>query len=64
MESNRGKFCKFCVESVDFNKSNTYPKAYTCFNRITLPLYNSIEEMKYYLEMVVANEFEGVFGLE
>jgi len=64
LESNRGKFCKFCIESVEFNKMNSYPKAFTCFNRMNLPLYEKFEDMKYYLLEIVSNEFEGVFGLE
>lgn len=43
--------------------SGLFPKAHTCFNRLDLPLYRSMEEMETYLTMVSQMEIIG-FGLE
>lgn len=43
--------------------SSLFPKAHTCFNRLDLPLYRSMEEMETYLTMVSQMEIFG-FGLE
>ena len=64
MESNRGKFCKFCIESAEFDSKNPFPKGMTCFNKLILPIYKNKEEMKTYLQIISQNEFDGIFGLE
>jgi hypothetical protein len=43
--------------------SDLFPKAHTCFNRLDLPLYRSMDEMETYLTMVSQMEIIG-FGLE
>jgi E3 ubiquitin ligase SMURF1/2 len=40
-----------------------FPKAHTCFNRIDLPMYSSMEELERYLTIVSQMEILG-FGLE
>lgn len=39
LESNRGNYSKFMIESTPYVKTNPYPKGHTCFNRLELPLY-------------------------
>lgn len=64
LESNRGNCSKFCIESVQFNMQNPYPKAHTCFNRLELPLYETKEDLKLYVMAVVQADLEGQFGME
>ncbi|KAG2533545.1 hypothetical protein JM18_000063 [Phytophthora kernoviae] len=45
------------------DKSDLFPKAHTCFNRLDLPMYRSMEELETYLTMVSQMEVFG-FGLE
>lgn len=45
------------------DSSSLFPKAHTCFNRLDLPMYRSMEEMETYLSMVLQMEILG-FGLE
>ncbi|KAG7402033.1 hypothetical protein PHYBOEH_007247 [Phytophthora boehmeriae] len=45
------------------DKSDLFPKAHTCFNRLDLPMYHSMEELETYLTMVSQMEVFG-FGLE
>ena len=34
LESNRGNFSKFLIESAELQKENPFPKGHTCFNRL------------------------------
>ena len=64
LESNRGVLSKFCIESTTYKKENPFLKAHTCFNRLEIPLYHTKEELKLYMNCVIKNNFEGIFGLE
>jgi hypothetical protein len=64
LESNRGNFSKFLIESSEFNKINPYPKGHTCFNRLELPKYPTKEHLKIYVTAIVNNNLDGVFGLD
>ncbi len=65
LESNRGEFAKFCIQAMSYEgqESPPYPRAHTCFNRLTLPLYPSYEVLKLRLDFVVNNEITG-FGID
>lgn len=64
LESNRGTLTKFCIEGMAFKKENPFVKAHTCFNRLEIPSYGSLEELKMYMDCIVNNNFEGIFGLD
>ncbi|KAL4483978.1 hypothetical protein ABPG72_013984 [Tetrahymena utriculariae] len=64
LESNRGNYAKFCIEQVKYDQSNPYPKAHTCFNRLELPLYPTKELLNKYLQIIVNNDLDGIFGME
>jgi len=64
LQSNRGEFAKFCVESVKYSKDNCIMKAHTCFNRLDLPQYPSEDLLKDNIKLVLQADFSGVFGIE
>ena len=64
LESNRGNYSKFLIESAEFNKANPYPKGHTCFNRLELPKYQTKDQLKTFLTAIVNNNLDGVFGLD
>lgn len=55
LESNRGNYSKFMIVPVEYNKKNPYPKGHTCFNRLELPLYPSLEILKTYVTAISRN---------
>lgn len=57
----RGDTAKFTIESLDLGF--LYPRAHTCFNRLDLPLYTSMEDLKNSLIYVIENHNAG-FGME
>ncbi|KAL4434917.1 hypothetical protein ABPG74_021256 [Tetrahymena malaccensis] len=64
LESNRGNYAKFQIKSVPYEKKNPYPKAHTCFNRLELPEYSNLENLRTYMKAIVNNDLDGVYGLE
>uniref|UniRef100_A0A7S1FKF4 HECT-type E3 ubiquitin transferase n=1 Tax=Corethron hystrix TaxID=216773 RepID=A0A7S1FKF4_9STRA len=60
-KNEQGEICYFNIVGIDLMESR-YPKAATCFNRLYLPLYESKEEMKEMLSMVI--NLEAGFGME
>jgi len=65
LESNRGEYKKFTIESSPYTAKGKcqLPTAHTCFNRITLPMYTSYEILKKNLDYIVNNEILG-FGID
>ncbi len=64
LESNRGEYARFCIQSTSYDsRESPYPRAHTCFNRLTLPLYPSYEVLRERLDFVVNNEIVG-FGID
>lgn len=64
LESNRGNYSKFLIESAEYNKQNPYPKGHTCFNRLELPKYPNKEALRVHLNAIVNSNLDGVFGLD
>jgi len=62
LQGNDGNIKLFTIDSIKMSDS-VFPKSHTCFNRIELPLYNSQEEMRHYVMMVIQMEITG-FGME
>ena len=59
--SNRGEISKFTIEkSVAGNK---LPKAHTCFNRLELPNFATMQEMQEGLSLCLNENIIGVFGM-
>jgi len=52
LESNRGSFAKFCLQSLPYKKSNSIPTAHTCFNRMMLPEYPTKELLKKNMDLL------------
>jgi hypothetical protein len=64
LESNRGEIAKFCIVPSNYlPKSKNFIKAHTCFNRIDLPTFTSLEEVKTSVHYIVNNEILG-FGID
>ncbi|RLN27049.1 hypothetical protein BBJ28_00008212 [Nothophytophthora sp. Chile5] len=63
--SSSGIIHQFTIQLVPRCKDKTdlFPKAHTCFNRLDLPMYRDMEELETYLTMVSQMEIFG-FGLE
>lgn len=61
LQSNRGEFQKFNIESV---KSGKGIKAHTCFNRLELPMFQTKELLKNEMVKILKLDFNGVFGVE
>lgn len=64
LESNRGELSPFCLNSVAFDEKKPHIIAHTCFNRLDLPIYPSLEKMKESLELITKMDFEGFFGIK
>jgi len=64
LQSNRGEFAKFCIDSVKYTKESPLMKAHTCFNRLDIPQYPSEELVKQNIRIVLESDFSGVFGIE
>lgn len=63
LESNRNQLVRFTIQRQQYDKSNPYPKSYTCFNRLHLPAYNTKDEMFEKLKQITENELTH-FGLD
>jgi E3 ubiquitin-protein ligase HUWE1 len=61
LESNRGEFQKFHIKEVEYNPIDPYPKSHTCFNRLELPRYPSLDLFRKYIEYVTVEMIH--FGL-
>jgi E3 ubiquitin-protein ligase HUWE1 len=59
----RGDSAKFTLEPVQYEGRTQFPRAHTCFNRLDLPLYPCIGELRSSILYVINNHNEG-FGLE
>lgn len=47
LQSNRGEISKFCINSITYDsKCKNFIKAHTCFNRIDLPMFNNVDQIK------------------
>ncbi|KAJ1457406.1 hypothetical protein M885DRAFT_582335 [Pelagophyceae sp. CCMP2097] len=53
-----GRFCNFTLTSLP-RALGVWPRAHTCFNRIDLPLYESLEELESYLSLSIQLEVLG-----
>ena len=64
LESNRGSSAKFTIECIPYipNQKN-YIKAHTCFNRLDIPYFNDINELKEAILFICNNEILG-FGID
>ncbi|KAI9920821.1 hypothetical protein PsorP6_001011 [Peronosclerospora sorghi] len=56
--SHDGRIRRFCLQIVPID-AGLYPKAHTCFNRLYLPIYRSLEELVTYLTLVINIEITG-----
>jgi len=64
MESNRGEIAKFCIISLEYKVGNkNYIKSHTCFNRMELPFFPNIEELKDAVKYVIKGDIIG-FGID
>ena len=61
---NRGEKQYFNIRSVSYNSKDPYPKAFTCFNRLHLPVYPTEKELKMYMNALVNQKEVYGFGLE
>lgn len=52
------------MESVPLSKSNPFPKAHTCFNRLELPMYPTEEMLRVHLRGIVNSNLDGIYGLD
>ena len=64
LESNRGAYSKFCIDSAKYVKGESFITAHTCFNRIVVPMYPTQELLREHLKLIFETEFNGVFGIE
>ena len=64
LQSNRGEFRKFCIESTKYWKENSLIKAHTCFNRLDLPQYLTETLVQENIKIILDSDFSGVFGIE
>ena len=64
LESNRGSTAKFTIEYINYipNHKN-YIKAHTCFNRLDIPCFNNIDELREAILFICNNELLG-FGID
>ena len=64
LESNRGSIAKFTIECILYkpNQKN-FIKAHTCFNRLDIPCFPNINELKEAILFVCNNEILG-FGID
>eukprot|EP00826_Nyctotherus_ovalis_P039350 TRINITY_DN3782_c0_g1_i3.p1 TRINITY_DN3782_c0_g1~~TRINITY_DN3782_c0_g1_i3.p1 ORF type:complete len:430 (+),score=139.15 TRINITY_DN3782_c0_g1_i3:615-1904(+) len=63
--SNSGKVCHFCIEPKEYTgESTAFIVAHTCFNRIELPEYPSLEMMRRCVGTVIENPLCATFGFE
>lgn len=62
LKTTRGDPARFTIEPVPYY-AGVLPRAHTCFNRLDLPAYEDIEEMRKCLVNVLANHTFG-FGIE
>jgi hypothetical protein len=62
LRTTRGDPARFTIEPVPYSQG-VLPRAHTCFNRLDLPLYPNIEEMRASLVNVLKNHTFG-FGIE
>lgn len=68
LESHRGEKAKFTIQRVEYDASQkgpmaNLPKAHTCFNRLDLPRYPGVNEMKVAMDYIAKNDIVG-FGIE
>jgi E3 ubiquitin-protein ligase HUWE1 len=65
LETNRGETSHFAIEGIKYDQKKTpFPKAYTCFNRLILPIYPNETLMMEGLMAIVRNNLDGVWGME
>merc|ERR1712100_745216 len=62
LQGRDGDVRKFTITSVKL-KDSVFPKAHTCFNRIELPLYENLEQMKHFMLDALQMELTG-FAME
>ena len=61
LESNRGEFNLFEIRQIAYDALEPYPKGYTCFNRLELPLYPDKESFeKDIVYISVPNDYFGL----
>ena len=64
LESNRGNYAKFCIRQMPSSENKSpFPHAHTCFNRLTLPIYESYVELKVKFDFIIEQEVTG-FGID
>ncbi|KAI9993500.1 hypothetical protein PInf_015607 [Phytophthora infestans] len=55
---NDGRICPFAIQCVSADEC-LYPRAHTCFNRIDLPRYDTIKDLRIALSLVIQMEVTG-----
>ena len=64
LESNRGNVSQFMIEQGEYQEGQkNYIKAHTCFNRLSIPEFETKEEMEEAIKFISSNEIIG-FGIE
>lgn len=64
LNKNRGERQFFNIRSMAYEENNSLPKAYTCFNRLLLPVYPDEDALRDNVQAIINhNEIYG-FGLE
>jgi len=60
LQGSRNKYQKFCIDSGTItesdNKCSSLIEAYTCFNRIVLPLYKSKDQIRDVIDKILEND--------
>mmetsp|Transcript_11286 Transcript_11286/g.12761 ORF Transcript_11286/g.12761 Transcript_11286/m.12761 type:complete len:95 (-) Transcript_11286:56-340(-) len=64
LNKNRGEKLYFTIRAVEYEKKNPYIRAFTCFNRLHLPIYPNIATMKKYIDSLIEQKEIFGFGLE
>lgn len=64
LESNRGNISQFMIEPLEYQEGQkNYIRAHTCFNRLSIPEFETKEEMREAIKFISSNEIIG-FGIE
>ena len=54
--TSNGNICLFTIDSTDYNNDGTdFPVAHTCFNKLELPIYPTMDELDKVIRTIVSN---------
>jgi len=64
LKKNRGEQANFTIRPIEYEEGNNLPRAFTCFNRLHLPVYPSEEDLEEALDSLLEQREIYGFGLE